>query len=281
LSQPVKSTVRYITSRDNPLLIELRHLARQPNAYRDKGQVLLEGDHLCLAYVQRRIIDSAPENHQALITQSMWERGGHLKSLALSAACVIVLPDALMSGLSALPCAPPIAFLIACPSLASTLQSDCATVVLDRLQDPGNVGAVLRSAAAFGFTQVLALKGTVALWSQKVIRAGMGAHFSLNLVEGLEASALEALAVPLLASSSHASRAVHEVSLPWPCAWALGHEGQGIAPFLFERCQQTLRIVQPGGQESLNVAAAAAVCLYESARQRTTSHISPELPPLS
>lgn len=141
-------------------------------------------------------------------------------------------------------------------------------VVLDRLQDAGNVGNLLRSASAFGFTQVVALKGTVALWSPKVLRAGMGAHFALQLVEAVDEAALDGLAVPLLAGSSHAEKALHQVSLPWPCAWVMGHEGQGVSPRLMGRCAQVLRIPQPGGEESLNVAAAAAVCLYESARQR-------------
>ena len=112
------------------------------------------------------------------------------------------------------------------------------------------------------------MKGTAALWSPKVLRAGMGAHFGLHLVEGLAAEALEALTVPLLATSSHAAQAIHAVRLPWPCAWVLGHEGQGVAAALQARCAQVLSIPQPGGEESLNVAAAAAVCFYESARQR-------------
>ena len=133
----------------------------------------------------------------------------------------------------------------------------------------GNVGSMLRSAAAFGVRQVLALKGTAALWSPKVLRAGMGAHFGLRLVENLEEAALADLAMPLLATSSHAAQAIHDTRLPWPCAWVLGHEGQGISRALQARCAQTLRIPQPGGEESLNVATAAAVCLYESVRQRS------------
>jgi TrmH family RNA methyltransferase len=99
----------------------------------------------------------------------------------------------------------------------------------------------------------------------------MGAHFSLNLVEGLEASSLGALRVPLLAGSSHAAQALHEARLPWPCAWALGHEGQGVSPDLLAASRLQLRIPQPGGEESLNVASAAAVCLYESMRQRISA----------
>ncbi len=81
-------------------------------------------------------------------------------------------------------------------------------------------------------------------------------------------SQLDALAVPLLATSSHARALLHEGELPWPCAWVLGHEGDGIAATLLNRCERTLRIAQPGGGESLNVAAAGAICLHESARQR-------------
>ena len=133
----------------------------------------------------------------------------------------------------------------------------------------GNVGSILRSASAFGVRQVLALKGTVALWSPKVLRAGMGAHFALALIEGLEADALDALRVPLLATSSHGGTPLPDAALPRPCAWVLGHEGQGVAPALLARSALQLCIPQPGGEESLNVAAAAAVCLYESARRRS------------
>ncbi|HEY6513225.1 MAG TPA: RNA methyltransferase, partial [Burkholderiaceae bacterium] len=163
---------------------------------------------------------------------------------------------------------PRIGFVVDAPA-APALAPAQPSVGLDRLQDAGNVGAILRSAAAFGFVQVLALKGTAALWSPKVLRAGMGAHFGLRLVEGLSEDTLTALQMPLLATSSHAALAIHETMLPWPCAWVMGHEGQGISAGLRARCEREVRIPQPGGGESLNVAAAAAVCLYESARQRT------------
>jgi TrmH family RNA methyltransferase len=130
------------------------------------------------------------------------------------------------------------------------------------------VGALVRSAAAFGFTQVVALVGTAALWAPKVVRAGMGAHFSVHLVEEAGADALDRLGVPLLGTSSHAATRLDTAALPWPCAWVLGHEGQGVSAEVAGRCSAVLRIAQPGGEESLNVAAAGAVCLYESARQR-------------
>ena len=169
-----------------------------------------------------------------------------------------------MAGLSGLESPAPMAFVLDLPP-AAEVQPDAPSVVLDRLQDAGNVGAVLRSAAAFGFRQVLALKGTAALWSPKVLRAGMGAHFGLRLVEGLGVDDVAALAVPLLVTSSHQGDFLHQARLPWPCAWVLGHEGQGVDAQLAARATQQVRIAQPGGEESLNVAAAAAICLHASA----------------
>lgn len=250
-----------ITSRDNPLLVRLRKLAQDGLAYRKLGQVWLEGEHLCDALIQR-----GGSAAQAVISERGWQ-DRRLRQLAAHAAKVALVPDVLFAGISGLESPAAIGFVWDLPGVLA-VQPQVATVVLDRLQDAGNVGSILRSASAFGFRQVLALKGTAGLWSPKVVRAGMGAHFALQLVEGLDEAALDALAVPLVAASSHASADISRVVLPSPCAWVLGHEGQGVSNRLMQRCQLQLRIAQPGGEESLNVAAAAAVCLHESARQR-------------
>jgi RNA methyltransferase, TrmH family len=252
---------KLISSRDNPLLVRLRKLVADPAAYRKHSELWLEGEHLCQAWLQRG--GSVP---QAVISEAAWAKPA-LRALARSAAAVAIVPDSLMASLGTLESPAPIGFALPW-SGAGTIEPHAPSLVLDRLQDAGNVGTLLRSAAAFGFTQVIAIKGTAALWSPKVLRAGMGAHFGLHLVEGADDAALDTLTVPLLATSSHARLAIHEVALPWPCAWVMGHEGQGVAAALMARCTQALRIPQPGGEESLNVATAAAVCLYESARQR-------------
>ena len=254
-------TVKAITSRDNPLLVRLRRLAADPVAYRKLGEVWIEGEHLCSAFAQHG--GAVP---QVVISESGW-RLPSLRQLTSAASEIAIVPDALMAGMSTLESPAPVCFVVPWAG-AGNVVVDRASVVLDRLQDAGNVGNILRSAAAFGFTQVIAMKGTAALWSPKVLRAGMGAHFGLHLVEAATDDALASLSMPLLATSSHAARALHELTLPWPCAWVMGHEGQGVSPALMARCTESLRIPQPGGEESLNVAAAAAVCLYESARQR-------------
>jgi RNA methyltransferase, TrmH family len=255
--------ITHLSAKDNPLLLRLRKRLGHPGAYRKQGDILIEGEHLCAAYLQRSI---APPSI-ALISQSAWS-DPHYQTLLQAAASVMVLPEKLMSSISTLTAPEPIAFLLPLPQ-PRALDPTAPTIILDRLQDPGNVGAVLRSAAAFGFTQVLALQGSSALWSPKILRAAMGAHFALTLIEALCPADLHTLQLPLIATSSHAADALHAHTLPWPCAWVLGNEGQGISESLVQQCQLTLRILQPGGQESLNVAAAAAVCLYESARQRT------------
>ncbi|MDQ3271605.1 MAG: RNA methyltransferase, partial [Pseudomonadota bacterium] len=109
-----------------------------------------------------------------------------------------------------------------------------------------------------------ALTGSAALWSPKVLRAGMGAHFALQLIEGLAPEELDALTVPVLVTSSHHGSFLNQQALPMPCAWAMGHEGQGVGDALMARAALKVRIAQPGGEESLNVAAAAAICLYAS-----------------
>ncbi len=253
--------VKHITSRDNPLLLRLRKLAADPAAYRKLGEVWIEGEHLCSAFVQRGGAAAL-----AVVTEEAWQVPA-LRLLAGSAASVVKIPSTLMVALSALESPAPLGFLLPWAG-AGELAIDQPSVVLDRVQDAGNVGNILRSASAFGFTQVVALKGSAALWSPKVLRAGMGAHFGLRLVESADEAMLAALRVPMFATSSHAGRLIHEATLRWPCAWVMGHEGQGVSPALMQRCAEVLRIPQPGGEESLNVASAAAVCLYESARQR-------------
>ena len=252
--------VVHVSSRDNPLLVQLRKLAQDGASYRRGGAVWLEGEHLCAALRAR----GGTALH-AVVNEDAWVRPD-LRELAAWAPRITLVPAALFKGISGLESPAPIGFLIAAP--ADTVpRTGVATVVLDRVQDPGNVGSILRSAAAFGVAQVLALRGTVALWSPKVLRAGMGAHFGLHLVEGVEPGALADLGVPLVATSSHAGHLLPQAPLPQPCAWVLGHEGQGVHAELLARCALQVRIPQPGGEESLNVAAAAAVCLYESARR--------------
>lgn len=247
----------HIRSRDNPLVKELRKLAQDSTAYRKLGRVWLEGDHLCGAVLARGLKPAL-----AVFSEAYWPLGGAAWSHA--AAKTVVLADTLFTEVSSLESPAKMGFVLDLPDEVAVLP-DAATVILDRVQDAGNVGSILRSAAAFGFAQVVALKGTAALWSPKVLRAGMGAHFGLQLVEGVGPEALHALSVPIVVTSSHQGQLLQHQKLPHPCAWALGHEGQGVGDALMSKASLAVRIGQPGGEESLNVAAAAAICLHASA----------------
>jgi RNA methyltransferase, TrmH family len=273
------AVVQLITSRDNPLVQRLRKLAQDPAAYRKLGEVWLEGDHLCAAFLAR-----GKKVPVAVIADTAWlgehgtGNGGdplvyELTSLARQAGKVVVLPEAAWKNFSGLESPARLGFLVPAPlaneGQTNDLRIGVPTVVLDRVQDAGNVGSILRSASALGVAQVVAMKGTAALWSPKVLRAGMGAHFALHLVEQVLPGQLASLQVPLVATSSHADHELPRAPLPEPCAWVLGHEGQGVGPDIMALCAHTVSIPQPGGEESLNVAAAAAVCLYESLRRRS------------
>ena len=253
-----------ITSRDNPRFKTLRQLAGDNTAYRKLGQVWLEGEHLCQAALARGV-----RLQSWVFSESGWSQRSSAM-IALDGE-VWVLPDALFASLSELPSPGGVAGVLPLQDRPS-LRAQAHTLVLDRVQDAGNVGSMLRSAAAMGVTQVLALKGTAALWSPKVVRSGMGAHFALSLIEGLDVEDLAPLQVPLVVTLPHHGPWLHELSssqgLPYPSAWVLGHEGQGVQPALIERSSLSVRIPQPGGEESLNVAAAAAICLYASATSR-------------
>lgn len=273
----MSQSVQVITSRDNPLVQRLRKHAQDPAAYRKLGEVWLEGDHLCSACLARGV-----EVPLAVIAESAWlgehglgtgsdELARRLSDLARRAEKVIVVPEALWKMFTGLESPARIGFLLArrqAAGLVAGMLSGVRTVVLDRVQDAGNVGSILRSASAMGVAQVVALKGTAALWSPKVLRAGMGAHFALHLVEQASGDDLPRLGVPMVATSSHTDKMLPTAALPEPCAWVFGHEGQGVAEGVMAHCSLTVSIPQPGGEESLNVAAAAAVCLYESLRRR-------------
>jgi RNA methyltransferase, TrmH family len=261
--------VTHITSRDNPLLKELRKLLQDGTAYRKTGRFWIEGEHLCEAYLAKSRLPVFAVISESKLPLAQQNR-------AWAAIKLVVLSDVLMTELSGLESVTGMGFICDVPQDAHVLPT-AKTVILDRLQDPGNVGSILRSAAAFGFQQVIALKGSVALYAPKVLRAGMGAHFGLHLVEGASLDDLHALQRPLAVTSSHQGQFLHHMvapqtlsktELPTPdlsgLNWVFGHEGQGASDALLASAHVHVRIAQPGGEESLNVAAAAAICLHAS-----------------
>jgi RNA methyltransferase, TrmH family len=251
-----------ITSRDNPLLKELRKIAHDNNAYRKTGRIWAEGDHLCSAALLRGWKPSVAVFDEDFLKKSAKSPAMHAQ-YAQVAIKNVAIPSNLFREISGLESPAGMGFVLELP-ITTAFDSTLSTVILDRVQDAGNVGSILRSAGAFGFKQIIALKGTAALWSPKVLRAGMGAHFGLHLHESVAVEALSSLKMPLIVTSSHQGDWVQTLHPPSPCAWVFGHEGQGVGAELMAMAHFYARIAQPGGEESLNVAAAAAICLHAS-----------------
>lgn len=258
--------MKTITSRDNAQYKELHKLAGSSQARRKAGRTLLDGVHLCETWLQLRghplqciVSESALQNAEV---QQIVAR------LESEHAHVLGLPDALFNGLSQVEHGIGILFLIETPERTVSRPMSVSAVLLDNVQDPGNVGSILRSAAAAGITQVYCAPGTAFCWSPKVLRAAMGAHFVLEIFENVDLPQLVRDAtIATLATSGYAKQQLYQMDLRQPVAWVFGHEGQGVSDELLSITTHQVVIPHLGKVESLNVAACAAVCFFEQVRQ--------------
>ncbi len=273
-------TILSITSRDNPQYKQLRQLATSAQARRKGGRTLLDGIHLCEAWLQHRglpalcVAGASARHHPevAAVIERCEREGG---------AC-IVLPDDLFAPLSQVEHGVALLFVVEVPDTLAAATASAAdagdfaraplntsAVLLDGLQDPGNLGSILRTAAAAGVTRVYCGQGSVAAWSPKVLRAGMGAHFVLDIIEDADlAAVIRHASVPVLATSLQADASLYDIDLSEPAAWLFGQEGRGVAPELLALATKRLIIPQQAQVESLNVAASVAICLFEQRRQQ-------------
>ncbi len=253
------SSWREVHSLDNPLVRDIRALQRRPTAYRALGRIWIEGDHVVAAWRSRFTATTI------VVVSEDRVRDEATQEVLRAAAQVVVVPSAVFARLSDLPSPAGIGLLMEVPC-DGAIDPKQPSVILDRLQDTGNVGSILRSAAAFGYSQIVALRGTAALWSPKCLRSAAGAHASLKLMEEQDLDVLRALQWPLLVTSSHAAVGLHEGKYTQPVNWVFSHEGQGVSEALMQLSCAQVRIEHTAGQESLNVAAAAAICLYATRR---------------
>jgi len=258
--------MKTITSRDNAQYKELKQLATSSQARRKAGQTVLDGVHLCQAYLQLRGLPVQCVVSESALQHS--EVADIVGQLEARHAHTLALPDALYNAVSQVEHGVGVLFVIESPVQTVPEALAVSAVLLDNVQDPGNVGSILRSAAAAGIKQVYCSAGTAFCWSPKVLRAAMGAHFVLDIVENVDLAALMAGArVPTVATSGYATERVYDIDLNRPVAWIFGHEGQGVADDLLSMATHKVVIPHLGQVESLNVAACAAVCFFEQVRQ--------------
>jgi len=255
-----------LRSRANPRVRRWQKLLRDPRARRAEGKALIEGPRLVGAYLDG---GGRPET---LILGEDSAADREIAALAKRAGTETVLvSEAVFRALADAETPQGIAAEIALPATRPPLAESSCGVLLDGIQDAGNVGTVLRSAAAFGIRDVLLGPGCADPWSPKVLRAAAGAHFLLRIgvsrdpvadlerFGGIAACTVPRGGVPLAAAD-----------LTGRILWIFGAEGRGISRALASRARLRVTIPMPGGVESLNVAAAAAICFYERSRQLNT-----------
>ncbi|MBS0545190.1 MAG: RNA methyltransferase [Proteobacteria bacterium] len=260
--------MRPVSSRDNPLVKHLHGLATSARERRKAGETLLDGAHLIAAALDhgfplKRIVlsDSAAQHTEALDL---------LARVPAGIDCVS-LNDTLFAHVSPVDSPSGMLALIDVPAQAQDAAQVPAgnVVVLDSVQDPGNLGTILRTAAAAGVADVLLTEGCAQAWSPKVLRAGMGAHFVVRIREHADVLAvLRAFpGLKLATALAPRARSLYELDLAGAVAWMFGAEGQGLSPTLLREADALLTIPMQKGIESLNVGAAAAICLFEQRRQ--------------
>ena len=257
--------MKHISSRDNPFFKELLKLAGSVRQRKKVQQTLLDGVHL----VQAHLASGSKPQH-LLVTQAALQ-GSEVATLLkeLSGVPLTQLDDSLFADLTELKTPSGILALIDLPDPTVSPAQSRFCLLLEDIQDPGNLGSMLRSAAAAGCDAVFLSKGCTDAWSPKVLRAGMGGHFALSIHESADLLAVAAaFQGKLFATLSDAKTSLYDCGLCGKLAFVLGNEGAGLSEGLLAAVSQHVTIPMPGKIESLNAAAAAAVCLFEAVRQR-------------
>ena len=257
--------MKRISSAANPGFKALRELVDSSRERRQSGLSILDGIHLVQAYqggvgVPEEIwlSESGLENNE--IKQIIKE---------IPSSRILLLSDSLFAQLSHVVTPTGIVAVVKTPRPRPAPAQMEACLMLEDLQDPGNLGSILRTAAAAGVRHVLLSKSSVHAWSPRVLRAGMGAHFMLDIHEQVDlAATARAFKGQVVATSRNAARSVYDADLAGNVALLFGNEGSGLSRALRGGAHAEVSIPMPGKLDSLNVAAAVAVCLFERVRQR-------------
>ena len=255
------SEPKRIASRDNATFKALRAMAAEPRRH---GRSLVDGIHLVATCLARGVRVA-----QLLVSESGL-RHSEIASLLRDAPGIecLILRDGLFREISGVLTPTGVAAVIDIPPVPDgPIVGDA--LLLDAVQDAGNVGAILRTAAAAGVGNILLGPGCAGAWTPRVLRAGQGAHFSLAIREQADlAGTLAAGQVTAIATVAHGGRNLYETDLGCPIYWLVGNEGSGLSAPLAQAAKLRVTIPLADGAESLNVAAAAAICLFEARRQR-------------
>ena len=259
--------MKSVTSRDNAAYKEVSRLVTSAKERKASGRSVLDGAHLVAAY-----LDSG-RRPEAVIVNAAGLADREIAALVerASPARVTLLSDALFEALSTVDSPTGVLAVVATPEGRPAPREAKLALLLEDIQDPGNVGTLLRSAAAAGAGHVMLSAGCAFAWSPKVLRAAMGAHFSLEIAEGADLVAwIGAYRGTSIALSGRAPKSLYDLDLAKPCAFLVGNEGAGLTPALESAAAVRARIPMPGRMESLNAGTAGSIALFECVRQRTS-----------
>jgi TrmH family RNA methyltransferase len=250
--------IKHITSRDNPEYKRLLALAEEARERRATNSTLVDGEHLLEESIRAGITPDCLVLQEGKLADHWLGRFPDLPTLILS--------DTLFRKLS--PVTNPSGLLarIGVPSFQHAAGD--AVLLLEEIQDPGNLGAIFRVAAAAGVTDILLSSGCAEAWSPKALRGGQGAQFRVRVREAVDLRAwLADWTGPAYAAVLGADRSLYDLKFDGPVAFVFGNEGRGLGATVRERCE-AFSIPMAAEVESLNVAVSVAVCLYERFRQR-------------
>ena len=260
--------MKKIESAANPRFKLLRQLVDSSRERKKAGLTVLDGIHLVQAY--QNSIGVPEEIWVSTIGSEHIEIKQILK--AIPSSQVLLLGDSLFDQLSQLATPTGVIAVVKTPRPRPAPADMAACVLLEDIQDPGNLGSILRTATAAGVRHVLLSKNSVHAWSPRVLRAGMGAHFMIEIHEQADLLAIaKAFKGRVVATSRGAARSLYGCDLAGKVALLFGNEGVGLSRALKAAAHDEVSIPMPGGVESLNVAAAVAVCLFERVRQLAVS----------
>ncbi len=255
---------RVISSQDNPFYKGLLRLAGAARERKRTGHALLDGVHLIEAY---HASGGAPL-HLIVAQAALTDRDAAKLLEKLPGVPITQVSDSSFAKLSELKTPTGILALIEQRQPTVPATHSCFALLLEDIQDPGNLGSMIRSAAAAGCDAVFLSRGCADAWSPKVLRAGMGGHFLVNIYEAADLTDVALhFRGTVYAAFLAAEKSLYDCRLVGEVAFAIGNEGAGLSEDLL-RVTCPVAIPMPGKVESLNAAAAAAVCLFEASRQR-------------
>ena len=257
--------MKAVASRDNADYKAVARLVASASQRKRSGLSVLDGPHLLAA-----LLDSGGKPEALYVSRAGLESQEIAGLVARSQpARLTLLADALYDALSTVESPTGVLAVVKTPAPREPPPTSDFALLLEDIQDPGNVGTLLRSAAAAGVRDVLLSPLCAFAWSPKVLRAAMGAHFAVNIAEGVDLPAwLAGYRGTSVALAGDARHSLYDLDLRGPVAFLVGNEGAGLSARLRGAAREQASIPISPRMESLNAAAAGTVALFEAARQR-------------